>query len=215
MLMGQHLFPAGDQLIKWAGLLHESARLTIEGVRFETYTFGWSPVKTMTALARNPVRRTLAVLWLALLTVLTTGVSYGGILSDADLKRIEGLRPLFESLMSDLVQASKRPDLPSGDASCINNTIQELLQISNELASYEYLIGMDKEIAAFDEKNPMRDLIRFAADKSGAILATERKRLVQLSDQCARFPAATAKNQETLQVLDTTSGILASIRDRL
>ena len=161
------------------------------------------------------MRRVLATAGLALLVALATSASYGGILSDTDLKRVEGLRPLFESLMKDLVQASKRSDVSSGDASCINSTIQELLQISNELASYEYLIGMDKEIGAFDDKSPMRDIIKFAADKSSSILVTERKRLVQLSDQCSRFPAAAAKNQETLQVLDTTTGILAAIRDRL
>lgn len=169
----------------------------------------------MTPFVHNPLRRALAKVCLALLMTLSASASHGGILSDTDLKRVEGLRPLFESLMTDLVQASKRSDVSSGDANCINSTIQELLQISNELASYEYLIGMDKEIGAFDEKNPMRDIIKFAADKSSSILTAERKRLVQLSDQCSRFPAATAKNQETLQVLDTTTGILAAIRDRL
>lgn len=169
----------------------------------------------MTPFVHNPLRRALLGGCLALMMALTTSASFGGILSDTDLKRVESLRPLFESLMNDLVQTSKRPDVSSGDANCINSMIQELLQISNELASYEYLIGMDKEIGAFTEKNPMRDLIKFAADKSSAILVTERKRLVQMSDQCSRFPAATAKNQETLQVLDTTTGILANIRDRL
>jgi hypothetical protein len=172
-------------------------------------------VNNMTPSVHNPVRRALAAFGLAFLTALAPCASYGGILSDTDLKRIDSLRPLFESLMNDLVQTSKRADLPSGDATCINSTIQELLQISNELASYEYLIGMDKEIGAFGDKSPMKDLIKFAADKSSAILVSERKRLVQLSDQCARFPAAAAKNQETLQVLDTTTGILSTIRDRL
>jgi len=167
----------------------------------------------MTPFLRNP-RRVLAALCLVL-TALAASASHGGILSDTDLKKVENLRPLFESLMRDLVQTSKRPDVSSGDANCINAMIQELLQISNELASYEYLIGMDKDIAGFDEKNPMRDLIKFAADKSSSILVSERKRLVQMSDQCARSPLATEKNQETLQVLDTTTGILSNIRDRL
>jgi len=167
----------------------------------------------MTPFLRNPLRHVLAAL--CLVTALTPGASHGGILSDTDLKKVENLRPLFESLMRDLVQTSKRPDVSSGDANCINGMIQELLQISNELASYEYLIGMDKDIAGFDEKNPMRDLIKFAADKSSSILVSERKRLVQMPDQCARSPLATEKNQETLHVLDTTTGILASIRDRL
>ena len=163
----------------------------------------------------NSARRALATLCFVLLTALMTGVSNGGVLSDDDLKKADSLKPLFENLMNDLVQTSRRPDVSSGDVGCINSTIQELLQISNELASYEYLIGMDKEISGFGEKDPMRDIIKFAADKSSAILISERKRLVQLSDQCARFPVASAKNQETLQVVDTTTGILATIRDRL
>jgi hypothetical protein len=168
----------------------------------------------MTTFAHGAVRRALAVLCVAFAAMLTMSVSYGGVLSDTDLKRVENLRPLFESLMMDLIQTSKRSDLASGDANCINSTIQELLQISSELASYEYLIGMDKEIGAFGEQNPMREVIKFATDKSSAILVTERKRLVQLSDQCARFPTAAAKNQMTLHVLDTTTEILANIRDR-
>ena len=170
---------------------------------------------TPTAIARIAVRWAFAVLCFVVPAALTTSPSYGGILSDIDSRKVENLRPLFESLMNDLMQTAKRSDVPSGDATCINSTIQELLQISNELASYEYLIGMDREIGGFGEQSPMRDLIKFAADKSSAILVTERKRLVQLSDQCARFPTATAKNQQTLQVLDTTTGILSNIRDRL
>jgi hypothetical protein len=117
--------------------------------------------------------------------------------------------------MIDLTQTARRSDVAAGDVNCINSTIQELLQISDELASYEYLIAMDKDISGFGEKNPMRDLVKFAADKSSAILTSERKRLVQLSDRCAHFPVAAGKTQQALQVIDTTTGILAAIRDRL
>jgi hypothetical protein len=138
-----------------------------------------------------------------------------GVLSEADLQKVETLKPLFANLMSDLVQTSKRPDVAAGDVSCINSTIHELLQISDELASYEYLIAMDKDITDFGEKSPMRDIVKFAADKSSAILISERKRLVQLSDQCARFPVAASKSQQVLQVIDTTTGILIAIRGHL
>ena len=79
---------------------------------------------------------------------------------------------------------------------------------------------MDREIKDFGDKNPgdknpMHDLVKFAADKSSAILTSERKRLVQLSDQCARSPVASSKTQETLQVIDTTTTVLTAIRDRL
>jgi hypothetical protein len=147
--------------------------------------------------------------------LLLPAASHGGVLSENDLQKVENLKPLFASLMSDLYQTAKRSDVAAGDVNCINSTIQELLQISDELASYEYLIGMDREIKDFGDKNPMHDLVKFAADKSSAILTTERKRLVQLSDQCAQLPVAAGKTRQTLQVIDTTTGILTAIRDRL
>jgi hypothetical protein len=141
--------------------------------------------------------------------------SNGGVLAESDLQKVESLKPLFANLMNDLTQSARRSDVAAGDVNCINSTIQELLQISDELASYEYLIAMDKDISGFGEKNPMRDLVKFAADKSSAILTSERKRLVQLSDRCAQFPVAAGKTQQALAVIDTTTGILAAIRDRL
>ncbi|HTC96868.1 MAG TPA: hypothetical protein VK734_04060, partial [Bradyrhizobium sp.] len=152
--------------------------------------------------------------------LLLPAASRAGVLSESDLQRVEALKPLFANLMSDLSQTAKRSDVAAADANCINSTIQELLQISDELASYEYLIGMDREIKDFGDKspgdkNPMHDLVKFAADKSSAILTSERKRLVQLSDQCAHSPVASSKTQETLQVIDTTTTVLTAIRDRL
>jgi hypothetical protein len=165
-------------------------------------------------LASAAVRqRLLTVCLLAALMVPTA--SRAGVLSEEDLRMTETLRPLFANLMNDLVQTVRRSDVVGGDVSCINSTIQELLQISDELASYEYLIAMDKDMTGFGDKNPMRDIVKFAADKSNAILTSERKRLVQLSDQCARFPTASSKTQQVLQVIDTTTGILTAIRDRL
>jgi hypothetical protein len=158
-------------------------------------------------------QRLLTVCLLAALMVPTA--SRAGVLSEEDLRMTETLRPLFANLMNDLVQTVRRSDVVGGDVSCINSTIQELLQISGELASYEYLIAMDKDMTGFGDKNPMRDIVKFAADKSNAILTSERKRLVQLSDQCARFPTASSKTQQVLQVIDTTTGILTAIRDRL
>lgn len=152
--------------------------------------------------------------------LLLPAASRAGVLSENDLQRVEALKPLFANLMIDLSQTAKRPDVAAADANCINSTIQELLQISDELASYEYLIGMDREIKDFGDKNPgdknpMHDLVKFAADKSSSILTSERKRLVQLTDQCAHSPLASSKTQETLQVIDTTTTVLTTIRDRL
>jgi hypothetical protein len=158
----------------------------------------------------------LSLLTVSLLVALLSPIAAnGGVLSEDDLKKAEALKPLFATLMNDLVQTAKRSDMAGGDVSCINSAIQELLQISDELESYEYLIAMDKDITGFGDNNPMRDIVKFAADKSNAILTSERKRLVQLSEQCARFPVAAGKTQQVLQVIDTTTGILTAIRDQL
>jgi len=157
-----------------------------------------------------------SVFSLALTTILLLpAAANAGVLSETDLQKVEALKPLFAALMVDLSQTAKRPDIAEVDVNCINSTIQELLQISDELASYEYLIAMDRDIKDSGDNNPMHDLVKFAADKSSAILTSERKRLAQPSDQCARSPVASSKTQETLHVIDTSTTVLTSIRDRL
>jgi hypothetical protein len=150
-----------------------------------------------------------------IMTLLAPASLWAGVLSESDFRQAESLKPRFANLMQDLVATAKRPDVATGDAGCINSTIRELLQISDELASYEYLITMEKEMTDFGENSPMRDIVKFAVEKSNMILTDERKRLVQLSDQCSRYPLGYDKTQEALQVMDTTIGILASIRSRL
>jgi hypothetical protein len=148
------------------------------------------------------------------ITLLASNAS-SGVLSESDFKKVEDIKPLFQNLMGDLVQTSKRPDISSGDADCIKSTIRELLQISEELSSYEYLITIEKEMNDFGDNNPMRDIVKFAIEKSNTILTSERKRLAQLSDQCTRFPLSFGKTQQALQFIDTTTNILNSIQVRL
>jgi len=145
----------------------------------------------------------------------TPNLSSSGVLTESDFKKVEDIKPLFLNLMGDLVQTSKRPDISSGDADCIKSTIRELLQISEELSSYEYLITIEREMTDFGDNNPMRGIVKFAVEKSNTILASERKRLAQLSDQCARFPLSFGKTQQALQFIDTTTNILNSIELRL
>jgi hypothetical protein len=142
-------------------------------------------------------------------------VCCAGVLSESDFRQAESLRPLFANLMNDLVATAKRPDVSSGDADCVNSTIRELLQISDELASYEYLITMEKDLTDFGDKNPMRDIVKFAVDKSSTILISERRRLVQISERCTKYPLGQGKIEQAVTIIDTTTGILASIRARL
>ncbi|MCC8956039.1 hypothetical protein H8B02_22185 [Bradyrhizobium sp. Pear77] len=117
--------------------------------------------------------------------------------------------------MADLVETAKRSDVPNGDIVCINSTIRELLQISDELATYEYLITMEKDLTDVGDDNPLRGVVKFAVEKTNVILTSERKRLVQLSEQCVKNPVGFGKAQEVLKVIDTTTGILSSIHARL
>jgi hypothetical protein len=139
----------------------------------------------------------------------------GGVLSENDVKRVEAIKPLFQSLMVDLVETTKRPDISAGDADCIKSAIKELMQISDELSSYEYLITIEKEMTDFGEGNPMKGIVKFAVEKSNTILTSERKRIAQLSDRCTNYPVSFGKTQQTLRVIDTTTTILNSIGDRL
>lgn len=166
--------------------------------------------------ARTKMLRWLAIeLMPASVGLLIAKVCLAGVLSQADLNKVETLRPMFARLMSDLVQTSKRSDISAVDADCLKSTIQNLLEISQELSSYEYLITIEKELTEPGDSDPTRDIIKFAIDQSTSILASQRKRMAQLPDQCGRSALALAKAQQALQVVDTTTGILGSIRSRL
>ncbi len=141
--------------------------------------------------------------------------SNGGVLNESDFKKVETIKPLFQSLMVDLVQTSKRPDISGSDAECVTSTIRELLQISDELSSYEYLITIEKEITDSGDNNQVKGVVKFAIEKSNKILAEERKRLTDLSERCSRFPLAFGKTQQALQFIDTTTNLLNSIQVRL
>ena len=128
--------------------------------------------RSITGLRREWVRPlALGIMML----LLAPNVSSGGVLSESDFKKVEAIKPLFQNLMGDLVQTLKRPELSAGDAECINSTVRELLQISEELSSYEYLITIEKEITDDGDKSPVKGVVKFAIEKSNTILTEERK----------------------------------------
>jgi hypothetical protein len=137
------------------------------------------------------------------------------VLEPADVEKIGQIKDLFLSTMANLTEVSRRPDLASTDSSCIRSTIQELIQISQELSAYEYLITIEDQITDFGDDKTMKDILRFAVEKAIAILATERSRLTQLGDQCSRFPLSSSKTQLAIKFIDTTSAVLSSLQPRL
>jgi hypothetical protein len=171
------------------------------------------PDSVKPAAAARVVASRLALQCVALL--LATKMCLASILSPADLKRVEDLRPMFAGLMADLVQTSKRTDIAAADADCVRATVQSLVEISQELSSFEYLITIEKELTSVGDNDPTRDVVKFAIEQSTKILTSQRKKIAQLPDQCARSTLAVAKSQQAMQVIDATTGILSSIRSRL
>jgi len=167
---------------------------------------------TLTAKARVVATR---MAWQCLGLLVATKVCLAGVLSPADLKKVEDLRPMFAGLMADLVQTSKRTDIPAVEADCVKSTVQNLVEISQELSSFEYLITIEKELTSVSENDPTRGVVKFAVEQSTNILTSQRKKIAQLPDQCARSPFALAKSQQALQVVDAATGVLSSIRSRL
>ena len=86
---------------------------------------------------------------------------------------------------------------------------------SEELSSYEYLITIEKEITDVGDNSPVKGVVKFAIEKTNTILTEERKRLVELSDRCSRFPLAFGKTQAAVKFIDTTTSLLNSIQVRL
>ena len=156
-------------------------------------------------------RRALPLLVVVLLPALTQA----RVLSQNDLERLSEMNAVFSKLTSDLGQSFKRPDISRDESDCIRSTWQELNQTSEELLSYQYLIGIVSGIDDSGEEDAMRGLIRFALDKTIQVLEAERKRLSQVPDQCLRFPASVGMSRQALQFIDGTTSALKSIRPRL
>jgi hypothetical protein len=163
-------------------------------------------------LAWAPVKKPGQFASTGLAVLLTATACGAGVLSQSDFQKVQDLRPMFQNLMGDLLQTSRRTDISSSDYECIKATMQELMQISQELSSYEYLITIEKDLSDVDDNSAVRDVVKFAIEKSNNILTGERKRLTQVSDQCARLPLSYGKTQQAIQFIDTTTGILNSIQ---
>ena len=177
-----------------------------------TAAWKWMAGLASTGRRRNWTRSlALGVAMLAL----APAISISGVLTESDFRKVETIKPLFQNLMGDLVQTLKRPELSTGDADCINSTVRELLQITEELSSYEYLITIEKEITDVGDNSPVKGIVKFAIEKTNTILTEERKRLVELSDRCSRFPLAFGKTQAAVKFIDTTTSLLNSIQVRL
>ena len=137
------------------------------------------------------------------------------VLDDSDLERLSNIKASFTNIVADVVQSLRRPDISNADSECMNSALRELMQISEELKSYEYLITIESQLSDFGDDKAMKGILRFAVDKALDILEAERKRLGQLSEQCSRLPFSAGKIQQAARFIEGTTAILKSIRPRL
>jgi hypothetical protein len=163
------------------------------------------------AAARS--RRTLAVA--ALLATAWQGSASAGVLEESDLSRIARIKPSFIEVMTDVHQSAQRPDLSRGDGECIKATLQGLMQISEELRTYEHLITIEGELTDFGDDRTLRSVVRFAVENALKVLENERRRLGDLAEQCSRYPFSASKTKQAMQFIEGTVAILRSLQPRL
>jgi hypothetical protein len=138
-----------------------------------------------------------------------------GVLDDGDRARIARIKPSFIEVMTDVSQSSQRPDLSKADGECIKSTLQALMQISEELRSYENLITIEGELSDFGDDKTLRSVVRFAVENALKVLDNERRRMGELSEQCSRYPLSAGKTRQAIQFIEGTAGILRSLQPRL
>jgi hypothetical protein len=137
------------------------------------------------------------------------------VLNDEDFRKLSSIKTSFAEVVTNISQLSKRPDLASQDADCMNSVLRDLLQISEELKSYEYLITIENQLTDVDDDADLKHIVRFAVGKALEVLEIERNRLTQLSEPCSRRPLSASKVQEAIVFVEGTVAILRSLQPRL
>jgi len=147
--------------------------------------------------------------------VLIPNLSEARVLQEGDFARISEIKTSFVKVTGDIAQSLKRPDISNEASDCIKSALRELLQIAEELSSYEYLITIESEIGDFGDDTAMKGILQFALDRAVSLLDNERKRLNQLNDQCSRYPLSLGKTQQAINLVDATRTVLQSLQPRL
>ncbi len=157
-----------------------------------------------------------SALWtFSIFLAFSTGTVCARVLTSEELERISTIRTSFTRLLTEIAQASKQPDLSANENECINSVFRELMQASEELGSYEYLITIETELTDVGDDDSMKSILKFAVDKALDVLETERKRLGEVSEQCPRNTPSAGKAQQAISFVTSTVGILKSIQPRL
>jgi hypothetical protein len=168
----------------------------------------------MTGFVRRHAARLMVALVLGV-AMQVPKLTEARVLQEGDFARISEIKTSFVKVTGDIAQSLKRPDISNEDSECIKSALRELLQIAEELSSYEYLITIESEIGDFGDDTAMKGILQFALDRAVGLLDSERKRLNQLNDQCSRYPLSLGKTQQAISLVDATRAVLQSLQPRL
>jgi len=144
----------------------------------------------------------------------STALAKAGVINQQDLAKISEIKTIFTSLTNDIARAVKGAGLSGPESDCLKSIQREVVQTSEELSSYQYLLNIVSEMDDYGDDKTLKSLVRFALDKSIAMLDNERKRLSQAPEECIRFPSSAAATQQALHFIDLTSEALKSVRPR-
>ena len=164
--------------------------------------------------ALHPRQRMKPLLLALMVFAVSPTFATGQALTAKDLEWLSEIKSTFTKLTSDLAQSFNRPDISRDESECIRSIWQDLHQTSEELSTYEYLIGIASQLDDSGNDTTTIGIIRFGLDKAIAMLETERKRLSQVTDQCLRFPVSVGLSQRALQFIDGTTEGFKSFRHR-
>jgi hypothetical protein len=168
-----------------------------------------------TACLRAGAARSFRAIAAAVLISSMPSSALAGVLDESDLTRIARIKPSFIELVTDVSQSAQRPDLSRADGECIKAMLQGLMQISEELRTYEHLITIEGELNDFGDDRTLRSVVRFAVENALKVLENERRRLGELSEQCSRSPLSAGKTRQAMQFIEGTVAILRSLQPRL
>jgi hypothetical protein len=164
---------------------------------------------------RSGAPRSLGAIAAAVIVLSLPNIAPAGVLDESDLARIARIKPSFIEVVTDVSQSAQRPDLSRGDDECIKATLQGLMQISEELRTYENLITIEGELNDFGDDRTLRSVVRFAVENALKVLENARRRLGELSEQCSRQPLSANKTRQAIQFIESTVAILRSLQPRL
>jgi hypothetical protein len=163
---------------------------------------------------RRPSKIACSIMLGLIVSVSSATLAKARVINEQDLQKISEINTIFASLANYIAQALKRAAGSSDESDCLKSIQQEVVRTPEELSSYQYLLNIVSEMDDYGDDKTLKSLIRFALDRSIAMLDNERKRLSQVPEECIRFPSSTAAAQQALRFIDLTSEALKSVRPR-